>query len=134
MSQINQESVVAIQPELISGESIVWAGQPNTHVIFHRADVYMIPFSLLWGGFAIFWEAGVSGFWGFGQHSGGPWLFGMLWGVPFVLVGQYFIWGRFIYAAWKKKLRISNGVRVARKSANRQSSLLSVRRSRPEGS
>ena len=103
MPQINQESLAAIQPDLISGESILWAGQPNTRVIFHRVDVFMIPFSFLWGGFAIFWEAGVSGYWGSGQHSGGPWLFGMLWGVPFVLVGQYLIWGRFIYAAWKKK-------------------------------
>lgn len=26
----------------------------------------------------------------------------MLWGIPFVLAGQYFIWGRFFYAAWRK--------------------------------
>ena len=103
MPQINRESSATIQPELVSGESVLWAGQPNTRVIFHKADVLMIPFSLLWGGFAIFWEAGASGYWGLGQHSGRPWLFGMLWGIPFVLIGQYFIWGRFIYATWKKK-------------------------------
>ena len=62
----------AIQPELTPGESIVWAGQPNTSVIFHKQDVFMIPFSLMWGGFAIFWEAGVSGFWGTGQHRPAP--------------------------------------------------------------
>ena len=26
----------------------------------------------------------------------------MIWGIPFVLVGQYLIWGRFFYSAWKK--------------------------------
>jgi hypothetical protein len=61
MPPSSQDSIVAVQPELLSGESIVWAGQPNTRVIFHKQDLYMVPFSLLWGGFAIFWEAGVSG-------------------------------------------------------------------------
>ena len=100
MPQINQESLAAIQPDLLSGESILWAGHPNTRVIFHKADVFMIPFSLLWGGLAIFSEANVSGYRGSGQ---GPWLFGMLVGAAAVLIGQYLIWGRFIYAAWKKK-------------------------------
>jgi hypothetical protein len=103
MPEIYQSSQAAIQPELMSGESTLWAGQPSTRVIFHKEDAFLIPFSLLWGGFAIFWEAGVSGLWGFGKHSSGPELFMIIWGVPFVLVGQYLIWGRFIYAAWKKK-------------------------------
>jgi hypothetical protein len=103
MPQINQDSLVAVQPELTSGESILWAGQPNPRVILHKDDLVLIPFSLLWGGFAIFWEAGVSGYWGSGPNAGKQWAFGMLWGVPFVLVGQYIIWGRFLYAAWKKK-------------------------------
>src|SRR4029077_18044987 len=64
MSVISQDSIAAIQPELLSGESILWAGQPNSSVVFHKEDLFLLPFSLLWGGFAIFWEAGVSGLWG----------------------------------------------------------------------
>lgn len=82
---------------------MLWAGQPNPSVIFRKEDVFLIPFSLLWGGFAIFWEAGVSGYWGSASRSGKPWISGMLFGAFFVLIGQYFIWGRFFVAAWKKR-------------------------------
>jgi hypothetical protein len=82
---------------------VLWAGQPDTAVIFHKEDAFLIPFSLLWGGFAIFWEAGVSGYWGSGSRPGKEWMFGVIWGIPFVLVGQYLIWGRFLVAAWKKR-------------------------------
>ena len=103
MSPINQDSFLAIQPELTSGESILWAGQPNSRIIFHKEDLFTIPFSLMWGGFAIFWEAGVAGLWGQTTHFGNRWIFGMIWGIPFVIIGQYLIWGRFFYTAWKKK-------------------------------
>jgi hypothetical protein len=102
MPPIDQASFEAIQPELTSGESILWAAQPNTSGIFRREDLYLIPFSLLWGGFAIFWEAGVTGFWGSSKTHPAPAFF-MLWGIPFVVIGQYMIWGRFIVAAWKKR-------------------------------
>ncbi|MGA7064191.1 MAG: hypothetical protein WBY69_23510 [Candidatus Acidiferrales bacterium] len=103
MPPSSQDSIVAIQPELLSGETIVWAGQPNTRVIFHKQDLYMVPFSLLWGGFAVFWEASVAGLWGSNGKPGTPWSFGMVWGIPFVVAGQYFIWGRFFYDAWLKR-------------------------------
>lgn len=94
---------MAIQPELTSGESILWAGQPNPRTIFHKADLYLIPFSLFWGGFAIFWEGAVLGYWGSSAQAYRPWTFGAVWGIPFVLIGQYIIWGRFFYTRWKKK-------------------------------
>jgi len=93
-----------LQSELTAGESILWSGQPSTKVVFHSSDLFVVPFSLLWGGFAVFWEAGVLGFWGLdGSRGLSPisW-FMALWGVPFVLIGQYMIWGRFVYAGWKK--------------------------------
>lgn len=102
MSAVNSEFVAEIQSELLAGESILWAGQPDPRVLFHKEDSFLIPFSLLWGGFAIFWEGAVAGLWANNVQSR-PWAFGMIWGIPFVLIGQYVIWGRFLYAAWKKK-------------------------------
>ena len=70
--QITQTSYAAVQPELTSGESVLWAGQPDTSVIFHKEDAILIPFSLFSGGFALFWEAGVAGYWGASTKHVGP--------------------------------------------------------------
>jgi hypothetical protein len=89
-----------LQSELLPGESLLWAGQPLRRVVFHRTDWMMIPFSFMWGGFAIFWVYGASGH--LGGHPSSPLNWFALWGVPFVIIGQYFIWGRFFYVAWRK--------------------------------
>jgi hypothetical protein len=99
---IDAEVSSKFQPELLSGESLFWAGMPNRSIIFHSDDWYLIPFSLLWGGFAIFWEAGVLGYWGHNSR-GTPSMFMAIWGIPFIVVGQYMIWGRFLYDAWIKR-------------------------------
>jgi hypothetical protein len=61
--------MAAIQPELASGESVVWAAQPKVGVISHKEDSYLVPLSLLWGGFAIFWEGAASGIWGLSRDT-----------------------------------------------------------------
>jgi hypothetical protein len=91
---------IELQSELMSGESLLWVGKPSLKIIFHKQDWFAIPFSFMWGGFAIFWEHGANG--GRFPHTLADISFFSLWGIPFVLLGQYLIWVRFIFDAWKK--------------------------------
>lgn len=67
-------------------ERLIWAGQPKKGLIFRKSDLFFIPFSLLWCGFAVFWMTQAS-------KAGGVF---SLFGIPFVVAGLYFVFGRFI--------------------------------------
>lgn len=90
-----------IKPELSRDESLLWSGRPQQGIVFRSSDVFMIPFSLLWGGFAIFWEVTALSMTIFSDKrpsSPGVIIF-PLFGIPFVLVGLHLIFGRFIVDA-----------------------------------
>ena len=88
------ENDSALRLHLSPGERVLWMGQPIRGLRFTASDVLFVPFSFLWGGFALFWEAQVV-------RSSAPLLF-RLWGIPFVLVGLYLIIGRFFHDAWRR--------------------------------
>lgn len=87
--------------DLQEDEKIVWSGQPEPSW-FSAADIFLIPFSLLWGGFAFFWEGSVLSIFLNNPKAGGS-IFMVLWGIPFVLIGSYMIFGRFFYQRWAQK-------------------------------
>ncbi len=100
-------SAAVIESQLASGERLVWSGRPRGGIRFRGADLFVIPFSLLWCGFAIFWEVAATRA---TAKGGGPVavLF-PLFGVPFVVIGLYFVFGRFIADA-KMRERTFYGV------------------------
>ena len=84
-----------ITGRLMPGERIVWQGQPKQGLLLTARDIYLIPASVLWCSFAIFWTIMATG-------TGGPG-FLTLWGLMFVCVGLYLVFGRFIADAWVRR-------------------------------
>jgi hypothetical protein len=102
LPNIDSRAAEQIRPELYSDEIIYWAAMPDPHVTFHSDDWTLIPFSLAWCGFMMFWEASALGFWQNSRRSGSPDVFAIVWGIPFVVMGNYMVWGRFLHDAWLK--------------------------------
>lgn len=106
----------ALDRELSGSERMLWSGIPRQGFVLRSSDAFFVPFSLLWGGFVVFWEHGAI-------SSHAP-PFMVLWGVPFVLVGVYVIFGRFFVDRYQRS-RIHYAVTdervlIIRGSANRE--------------
>ena len=90
-----------IESELSDNEKIIWSGQPRKGIVFRSSDIFMVPFSIMWGGFAIFWEIMALSI---PKDKAGPVaIIFPLFGIPFVVLGLYFIFGRFIFDSNQRK-------------------------------
>jgi hypothetical protein len=84
----------ALARELGRSEKMLWSGVPRQGLLFRVGDAFLIPFSLLWTGFSVFWEHAAI------ANHAQP--FFILWGVPFLLVGAYLIIGRFFLDMYQR--------------------------------
>lgn len=76
------------------GERLLWEGAPATGARLRRRDALMVPLSLAWAGFAVFFEVKAA-------LLGAPWLLLMMGGA--VVAGAvYFVGGRFLWDSWKR--------------------------------
>jgi hypothetical protein len=83
-----------IRSKLDEGEQLVWSGRPRQGLMLQPTDAILIPFSLLWAGFAFYWEYEVVT-----THQ--FWVL-QVWGIPFVLLGFYLLIGRFFADAYMR--------------------------------
>lgn len=81
---------------LLPNERIQWVGKPPDDIRFSARDIFLVPFSLAWLGFAVFWT--------FSAASGGAPVFFWVWGAGFVAIGVFFAFGRFAVDAWMRSL------------------------------
>lgn len=90
-------------------EQILWTGSPYRGLLFRGSDIFLIPFSLVWGGFALFWTATVilAAVGGFAvedaEISKAVLIPFLLVGVLFSIIGLFFIFGRFAVDIWRRK-------------------------------
>jgi hypothetical protein len=87
-----------LQRALLPDERVLWSGEPYRGLIFRPIEAFLIPFSLLWAGFAVFWNFSV---WSADQDAAA--LPFKLFGLPFLVVGLDVTFGRFFIDVWLRR-------------------------------
>ena len=77
------------RPYIDANDRIKWTGRPESVHLFTNKDAFMIPFSIVWFGFALFWEIGVI-------QDQAPLMF-IIVGGAFLVIGLYITVGRFVH-------------------------------------
>ncbi len=112
-----------IENELFGGEKILWQGKPATGLKLQSSDIIFIPLSLFWGGFVIFGVLSnvldISNL-SLKNLNNDQYIFDLIFGLPFVAIGLYIIFGRFFtdakirsntdYAVTNQRVIISSGL------------------------
>src|SRR5262245_43215078 len=83
-----------LQSQLAPDERLIWFGQPRRGFVLRAIDVFVIPFSLMWGGIAIFAQVSVL--------TSDTTILSILFVLPFFVVGLYLLFRRFILDAKRR--------------------------------
>lgn len=99
---------------ILKDEIILWMGKPEKGNLLAGQTLTSIPFGIVWLAFCCFWEFNVI-------RSGAP-LFMALWGLPFIAIGIYLLFGSLIrnvylrnktfYVITDKKIIIKRGNKI----------------------
>ena len=81
-----------IRSYLLAGEKVLWSGKPQQGLRFAPIDIFLVPFSFIWAGMAIF--IGGQAIWSM------PFSLFTLMPCLFVVVGVYMSVGRFVQDIW----------------------------------
>lgn len=81
--------------ELLADERVLWEAAPPTGLNLASHDATLVPFSLAWTGFTIFFNVAA-------WMDKDNW-FLRAWGAPFLLWGAYLTFGRFLADAWVRR-------------------------------
>jgi len=84
-----------IRSEMEPKEKLRWSGSPRSGLRLSCLDAYIVPCSLVYCGFGIFWE--------YQAFQGGTNLISVLLDLPILLSGVYFLVGRFFVDAWQRR-------------------------------
>jgi hypothetical protein len=80
---------------LLNGERLLWTGRPKQGVLFTGADVFMVPFSLVWSGMVV-------SFLFIAERDGSDGMTTLVL-TAFLCLGFYMLIGRFIVDAWVRQ-------------------------------
>jgi hypothetical protein len=102
--------------QLLPGEKVVWEGKPYPGLMLRGIGLFLIPLSIFWGGFALFWNTSV--------WTGNVDLPFKLFGLPFLVAGLYLTIGRFLVDMYLRKrttyLVTTKRVLIARRGSGSQ--------------
>ena len=91
---LQQDNYQVFRDRLLEDERILWSRRPDPSMHFTLMDLFLVPFSMLWGGFAIYFQLSEFIF-DTGQEDID--IEFALFGGLISLVGLYLIFGRYIY-------------------------------------
>jgi hypothetical protein len=77
----------------------MWTGQGEPKLLA-PVDSFLVPFSIVWAGFAFYWEYMAVTKW---SRSGAEGFIFPMFGLVFVVMGLYITIGRFPYKEWRRR-------------------------------